>query len=50
MIFTVFSSKNTVNRENDIKICVINFTVSRQKKKNGNFLQFYFFFYKFIDE
>ena len=48
MIFTVFSSKNTVNRENDIKICVINFTVSRQKK-NGNFLHF-FFFLQIIDE
>ena len=35
MIFTIFSCKYTVNRKNYIKICVINFTVSR-KKKNKN--------------
>ena len=44
MIFKVFSCKNTVNRKNYIKICVINFTVSRQKNVffysvvNANFL------------
>ena len=36
MIFTVFSCKNTVNCKNYHKICVINFTVSRQKKKKKN--------------
>ena len=30
-VFTVFSCKITVNRKHYIKICVINFTVSRQK-------------------
>ena len=33
-VFTVSLCKIAVNRKNDIKICVINFTVSRNKQKD----------------